>query len=295
MPRKKSLFIGCLNIVSHPHNPEQYLELFDLAAKQPSVKIGDHQYCRIRQLQPLDETDHMKGIRGKIFKHLKLGPDDDWLDTTTDAPASQEEVEDLLPDHLLPGLVQFDFVFYPNGHRLFFAMKNDKSKTMGPKIAEKIFQTIFSAVELVWENPIEINVHVETSHEGIEMLFAMHKVQTIEYEVALPNPDEGNNAQDKFKKRLEKQKIRKQHTKLQSAKDQSIEPDEETKAELNVAASNGYATAVGKKEDGTRDEVSTKNHPFKEKVEFDQPTQPYIDVLSRHAPRLLQSILGRFG
>lgn len=294
MPRKKSLHIGCLNIVSHPHETDQYLDLFYFAAKQPSVQIGDHQYCRIRQIHPISESNPRLGIRGKIFKHLKLSPDDEWLDANTDRPATPEEVEDILPDHLLPGLIQFDFVFYPEGHRLFFAMKNEKKKTISAKSGENIFKAVFGLVEHLWDEPIEIHVHVETSQEGVEKLFSMHHVKTIEYEVALPNPDEGNGAQDKFKKRLEKQNIRKQHTKLQSAKGQSITPDDETKTELNVAASNGFVTAIGSKEDGSKDEVSTKDHPFTQKVIYEQ-TLPFYDVLVRYTPRLLQSILDRFG
>lgn len=293
MPRKKSVDIGCLNIVSHPHSPEIYVQLFEAANKGASRPLAEHQYCRIRHVRAINNKNPLFGIKGKIFKHLQLTTEDEWLDDRTDDVAAETDVADIIPDHLLPGLVQFDFVFYPQGHRLFFAMKNEKGKSLSPRTAQKIVYATLTELEVTKKEGLDINVHVESSHEGLEQIFSLKSIQSIEFEVDLPNPDENNKAQAKYKKRLEKQNIKKKKTTLTASRGKSLTPDEGTKTELNVAASNGYVTGKGTQADGTKEEISTKEHPFKEKESYDQRwTIP--EVLVAKAPTFLKGILARF-
>lgn len=293
MPRKKTLDIGCLNIVSHPHTPETYIQLFEAANTAPSQRIAEHQYCRIRHVRAIDNDDPLNGIKGKIFKHIHLTADDEWLDDRTDEVAKTKEVADIIPDHLLPGLVQFDFVFYPNGHRLFFAMKNEKRKSLGPSSAQKMIHTTLTELKLTEKMGLDISVHVESSHEGLEQLLGMKSIQSIEFEVELPNPDENNRAQDKYKKRLEKQNIKKKKTALTAAQNKSLTPDKDTKTELHVAASNGYVKGKGFQQDGSKDEVSTKDHPFKERESYDAKWS-IPEILVFKTPNFLRIILARF-
>lgn len=289
--RKRSLEVCCINIVTHPHTKQSYIDLLKLSTELSSIQIGEHEFVRIRHFKNTEYGDD--AYRGVILKHLKITEDDNWLDDRTDSKADPSIVNNIIPEHLLPGLIEFEFVFYANNHRLFYTTKNIDGKSLSPNRAKNILELILNSA--IKENNIDckLYIHVETSKFGVEELFNLDVVQSIEYQITTPNPDDMTSLQAKLKQRLENQKIRQQTTKLTAEKGQSIEPDDITKSEVIVASSNGYAKTTGESYEGLVETKSTLDYPLIDKSKYSPKDFTLFQAMVKRSSVLLDEIINR--
>lgn len=292
MARNKTLEVGALNIVTHPHSPEKYVQLLkDAKATKKSVHVREHYYCRIGELVPIDKRDHTKGMRGHLYKHIQLDENEEWFNSRNNDVATEEDLKKVsIPNHLLPGLTAYDFIFYPKSHKLFYEALNEKRKALGARIALKAFSQLFNQPELKDEYG-DVQVYTETSKEALNLIFRIKSLNRVTYEITMPNPDDHKKTEQKIKERFKKANIITEHTTLKSIPGTSLNLDAETKQVLNVASNNGYVIGVGKDLLGKKEEHSTKDHPMKEKQEYDPQNQIHADVFSDKASDMNNAIL----
>lgn len=290
MPRMKVFEMGVINVVTHPHSEEQYVEIFERLSKQKiTAPAGEGHRCQIKLFHKTEShTGGVKTYSGQFcrFQHL-----DDWDNDNTGKPATAKDLEDLdIPDHLIPGMRRFEFVFFPNIHRLCYEVRNEHGKTMSPGSFSKWLTNLFDRAgeDLELE---EINIQPQVEHESIEEIFKIPNLQSLKYTNKLPNPDlSGNSADARIEKRLKEQNVREARHELKGTK---IAPDQQTKDEVEAAAHNGHVLARGKMDDNSPKTINTTDHPMKLRVEYTEQQQTRLDALKQYALTAFTTIKSR--
>lgn len=295
MPRLRSIKIGALNITIHPHSPEKYIQLFrDARRLRRSVRYKANHYAMLGSVRNIERDEFASGIYGLLYRHLDFEQDEPWLNIREEKPADEDDLESItIPEHLKPGLIMTRYVFFPTKHRLFYEMKNEENKHLGPTTAQKIFNTILNQECLVKEYG-EVTVVIEPSKEGLDKIFRIPKLERLSMEVCRPNADDLEEAERKLFKRLTRQNAQKEEVELIAEKGASLEPDDDTKMLARIAASNGKVYGKGKDENNNPLEESTIEHPWSDVVKFNPKIQDGLsaflqktkDVISTFTHRL---------
>jgi len=283
MGREKTIALGVLNIKTQPHSPENYLKLFKYLFKmKPLVKIRGADYGTPFSFHPIVRDEPLKGIIGTFFKYLEIDPSKPWLDLEKHEPIVNEEGDPIpqVSKHKRPNTKEIEFVFYPNGHRLFF-----NAKSITPSMAKKLLESLFCDENIKKKFGL-IDVEIETSIEAIEKILKIPKITKLEITFSRPNDDDLAEEEQRFIARMANQKARKIELKLTSDKVVGLIPDDQTKAMMNVAISNGDVTAEGYEGENKVSE-STVEHPFEHREKYDTALQTFSAAMINVSSNIL--------
>lgn len=284
MARKRTIRVAELNIAMHsPHSRERYVELFkDMFSRGSLAKTGTLHGSIIGSLHPEDKTDLSKGLNGELFRFVILDPNEPWFNTITrDVATASEAKEIVIPNHLLPHLQRIPFVFLPDKHRLWY-ISHDRKDRLAPSAAASIFQTLIDQTCKEHRYPT-VEVTPVPDEDVLERMLALHRLEKLSIELKRPNSDDGLNEEQRWQRKLEKQKARRMKLELVADGSESIKPDEETRGMAQAAAHNGKVTVIGRTKDGTKVEESTEKHPRVEPVTIDPENETIVGVLRRVA------------
>ena len=285
--------ISALNVVMpSPHNAQRYIDLFQRSYKRKHpVKIwGDYAgmlgSCRV------EEMNAQNIVIGDFYKFFDLNLDGQWLNTLEEKAAENTELAEIhIPTHLKPHFEIFPFIFFPNNHRLFF-ITTDQHDNFSPSSAQKLLIGVFDDLKLFREFG-EIEVIVEPSTETLEQIFSMPRLKKLYIEVTPPNPDDHEEAEQRLFEKMGIIGADKQTIELVSKKPLGLKPDPEIKTLAKIAQSNGKVSGHGEDNFGQTINVSTAEHPMKEKVEFNSTIQTRLEALKSKALDLLRNIIHR--
>lgn len=284
MSRTRTIKVATLNIAMHsPHSPERYVELLkDVFARGALAKTGTLHGSIIGSLTPEDAGDISKGLNGELFRFVILDPNEPWFNTRTrDVATATEAKEIVIPQHLLPHLRRIPFVFRPDVHKLWFVSR-DRKDSLGPATAASIFQTLFDQVGREKGYP-PVEVTPVPDEDALERMLALHTLEKLSIELKRPNSDDGQDEEQRWQKRLERQKAKRMKMELVAERSESITPDAETRGLARAAARNGKVSVIGRTEDGVKVEESTEMHPRIEPVTVDPDNETIVGVLRRIA------------
>lgn len=289
----RTITISALNVVMPaPHNAQRYIDLFKRAyrKKQPVRLRGDFAgmigSCRV------EELDGHEIIAGELFKFFDLQLDGQWFNTLEQKAAEEAELAEIhIPENLKPHFQIFPYIFFPNKHRLFFITKDQRDNFSSGQV-QKLLSVIFEDYSLVREFG-EIDVTVEPSTETLERIFNMPILKKITIEVTPPNPDDHEDAEVKLFKKMGILNADRQIIELSSKKHNGLSLTEDIKTLANIGSSNGVVSGRGEDEEGHTTDLSTAEHPMKEKIEFNPMIQSRTEALLTKAQDLLLRITRR--
>ncbi|MBC7201549.1 MAG: DUF4747 family protein, partial [Pseudomonas balearica] len=184
--RASKLYIASLNIVLHPHTPQKYIELLNtIFENKLDAKVrGDDALMLGSFYKVSDDTSKPKIYAGNIYKYLKLDAAEDWFNTLKMDAASREDVKNIqIPDHLKPHFKKFQYVFFPNKHRLYFVTRKT-GHNLSPLMLKRFFDSIAARAELA--NFGELTVTVQPEKGVTEELFKIGKISLIDLEIFKP-------------------------------------------------------------------------------------------------------------
>jgi hypothetical protein len=262
MPREIKFSYSVINITTHPHSPEGYIELFkDAFSEVPPVKqkyYGDS-YISLR-LNPNYGVYGQRGqksiLYGSIYKYTRIA-DGEWYDGHAGIPLKDEDKPEFDTDRYCPNLNEFPFVFFPQGHRLFFITSH-----RGERISTAYFANALDKLlnrDFLKEKYDEVIVNVETDSSGIEAIINMQRMERLDIDVSLPNGDDISEEEEAWRERLQEQGVTRIKETLKSQKNGRITPDKTTLGLMRLAQSNGYIEAQGV-QDGER--IKRKSSEF---------------------------------
>lgn len=235
--------ISVINITTQPHSPENYVKLFKKAFSQAPVKakyLGTENIS-LRDIVVTQDEDHLI-VTGDIYKFTQIS-DNDWYDAIKGCALSENDKPQLDTSRLFPNLTTFPFCFIANGHRLFFISKF-RHDSLSVQFLTKSLRSLLNTPELSEEFG-KVTVFAETSIQTLEEIEAIDVLQSLQIKVFLPNEDDPSYLEAEFVNRMKKQNARGISETLTAEKGQTIIPDNETKAHMKLALSNGTIIAKG--------------------------------------------------
>ncbi|MBU1215253.1 MAG: DUF4747 family protein [Gammaproteobacteria bacterium] len=287
MAKERKLVVSGLNIVTHPHSPEGYVELLKMAYRmKQSVSIRTTQRLMIGELRPLSKSQGMiGGMFGRIYRFDQIDPDAPWFNVERNDVATVDEMAAIaIPDDLKPNLMMFDFIFYPHGHKFYFTSKHNKS-TLSPQALVKLFSYLFTAAKIVHEfGKVELTVIPDRAQ--LNKILSIPRLTKLTIDVIRPNPDDNTDDEEEVFRRLHAQSARRITQVLTAEPHESIKPDNDTALLAKVAAHNGKVVAIGYTTRGQRIEESTVDKPWRELVKYDPNYQTEYDALAAYTSSL---------
>ncbi|WP_295548620.1 DUF4747 family protein [uncultured Pseudacidovorax sp.] len=275
----------------NPHSPDRYRSLMQRAyAIQKPIALGKLHGVMLGFLKASDaeRVEDADFLEGELFRFVKIDMSLPWFNAVTLREATEDEVTEIsIPEHLLPNLQRLQFVFNVKRHRLFYISK-DRDVTLGPGTAERFFQQLFDIVREGRVSFPPITVTAVPDSDSIDTILSIHKLKKLRIELSVPNPDDGEEDEERFRRRLEKQKARKQVTELYAESGKGLKPDQETISLARVAAENGFVRGEGNSEEGTKVIENTKNTPEVKIVKINEDAETTMQVLRRYAGELLR-------
>lgn len=289
MSRLSKLEIAVLNITTHPHSPERYLQLFENAfnLKKP-IKYRGPEYLLLGRHWAIEKDKPLAGIHGILFKYIDLDLKGAWLDLTQIEPIESEDGSPVIeiPEDLKPNCKATPFVFLPEGHRLFFFTFHEQ-KRFSPAFTAKALSKLFNRIELVNEFG-EVSVTTESSDETITQILNIPSLTSLKISVTLPNSDDLSDKKEAALARIKSQHAKRAMQEYTGRKHDGLKPDNETKALMELAQSNGYIKAEGYRNQ-TKITESTSKHPVLIPDRYDPkqnaPLTRLIEIAKAQLPR----------
>lgn len=290
--RERTYRVSAINIVLHPHSPKKYAEFWrDIFSSDDPVKVRGTSAVMIGSCSAVNGGDDEKGLTGVIYKFFKLDAAEPWFDTQKKSAADKGELRKIsIPDHLKPHLQEFSYVFYPEGHRLYFVSSRSGAQ-LSPKFLLSYLERVTERAEFGQFG--EIKLTVVPSEESIDQILSLSRLKSLYLDIHKPNPDDQKSAEALMQARLKKQNIKRSELTLTEASSKGIQPDDETKVLIRIAASNGEVRARGENKAGELVSLSTEKHPMQEVVDYDSNVQTERSSLQDFAARLHARIFRR--
>lgn len=282
MEISRRIEIRQINIAMHaPHSPKGYVALFqDAFHLRRIVTRGKADGYLLGSLYNVKSALDSNELHGEIYRFTHIDPDTPWFNTQTGKPADELDTEKIvLPENLQPNLERFPFVFRPKEHRFWYVSKDRKS-SLGPSVAESFLQKIFDEVSLRKGLP-SVEVTVTPDRAAVEEVLNIHRITRIIFEFKRPNIDDAGEIETRIMERMERQRINRINEVMTSTDPDGIEPDEQLKAEAEVAAHNGHVESYGYDAAGLPAAESTKNKPAKYTSLLNESIESIWNVLNR--------------
>lgn len=287
MARYRKISVGALNVTIQPkHSPSEYVKLIESAYKWAMQNQARGRFICIRKphaimitsVKPIDPEAPEHGFSGEIHRFIDLADARAWFNKGTGKALDDEEVRGLnIPGEVAPGHNSTRFFFDPRHHRIVFLHKGVDDWILSARSAQEIFSAFL--VNRGTEELGSINVEIEQGHEGLEQIMRLPMLTKLEIYVTRPNGDTLSKANRMFQDRLTKIGVNSEHRVLKAAKGESIDlaHDDESLVAAQAALSHGYVEAKGRREDGRRAEIATKDHPHYETREYnpEETVEPF--------------------
>lgn len=263
MPRRSTIQLAALNIVTHPHSTQLYADLFRDAFKinRKPIKLRGDQYGLVRSVFEIVEGKPELGLEGEIIRFMQIGADEPWFNLETTEQASDQDLKQIhIPDHLRPKMKSIRYVFLPKEHRLVFVASAGRN-TISPTMAQQLFRDSLNHPKLRDQQHPEAIVTVEQSHEALSEIFSIPFLKELRIQFHKPNHDEGDLTEKAIYEELDEQNIGSVLTDYKADHGESLKPNKRTKLLADLAKSNGHVEGKGKDADGKKVEIDTIDHP----------------------------------
>ncbi|OQY20098.1 MAG: hypothetical protein B6I36_02315 [Desulfobacteraceae bacterium 4572_35.1] len=289
MARDRKLKVGILNFKIQPHTHKKYADLMqEINDSNRIVKIHGSDSGTIYSLNQIDEKDPTNGFYGRIYRFMEIHKGQPWFDAANRKPIVDKKGNPIpqVAGEKKPNLKEYEFVFYPNGHRLFFDLR-----LFSPAVGKKFFDRLFSCEEIVKKYG-KVDVEIESSTEVIDRILKIPALTNLQISFTRPNSDDIGDLEADVLERMEEQHIRKFNQTLASPREDGVVPDAETIALMNVAISNGRVDARGYSGDEQVIE-STDPHPRTEQFSYNPDKTTALNALISHSASILSKLTSR--
>lgn len=287
MARKRSVTYTALNIRIHPHpSPTIYVDLFNyLNNNRRPVPLNNNIYLAINDLKPLNKKKPLDGFIGEIIKYN--GITDQWYNQKTGQKAQPEDLKEVnIPDYLKPNAKFFNFIFYPNDHKLVCEIK-DTDGSISAKMLLEFFENLFKSPNLL-EIFKTIEVNILPDLDAVDKILRLKYLKKLHLIILRPNADELAEMEAEIFEEMDSQNIGVYQKILEAQENESLDLNERTKEQTKVAATNGRVNYKAKDErTGLTVNKSTASTPLIERDKYDPDTTTPIEFLKKNASKIV--------
>lgn len=289
--RTSAIHIGALNIVLQPHTPIKYIELLQKINRfKFSALVRGDEALLLGSCRYIDPSNPLAGVRGDIYKFLKLDSNEAWFNTENMDVATEDEMANLnIPDNMKPHFKRFQYIFFPDKHRFYF-VSSKPSHSLSPNLVKRFFETVFLNEEFAEFGALTVTV--QPAINGLEELFSLKRISKLKMEIHRPNPDDLDDIEADVLERLNNMNAKTERIELFEASNEGLHPDRGIKQLAAVASSNGFVAAEGKDEDGLKQFLSTKDMPLHETAKYNPNLTSEFDALYDKVSTIHREITG---
>lgn len=281
--RLRILKVSALNLTSEPpFHSQRYIELFDFIFSLNPAPLGWFGHERLTLYRYSVQEDILSGYFGR---YTHIDPNSPWWDSDERRAIIDSEGHPVpqVREGIGPNFKEIPFCFFPKKHTLIFDIQN-----ITPHQFFKGFISLLSNKEIV-NRFGEISVTVLPREDALESILKIPNLIKIKFLLTIPNPDLLNALEKDFVERMERMGARLTEQRYISQTDKNIEPDDELISMMKLASKNGYVESTGKDSNGRQITKSTKQYPWKERVEYGEG-ESKINVIKRYAQHFLDSL-----
>ncbi|VVM80933.1 hypothetical protein PS682_02330 [Pseudomonas fluorescens] len=288
--RSSAIHIGALNLVLQPHTPLTYVTMLRKMARfKFEAQVHGDNALLLGSCRYLDPSNPLVGVRGEIYKFLKLDSTDAWFNTENMDEATEDEIAEInIPENLKPHFKKFQYIFFPNGHRFYF-VSSKSGQSLSSGLVKRFFETVFSREE--FSEFGTLNVTVQPDPNGLDELFSLQRISILKMEIDRPNPDDLEDVEAEILERLNRVNARREKIEFMEASNEGLRPDPYMRALAAVANDNGFVYAEGKGDDGLKKYLSTKNMPLHETAKYNPNLTSEFDALYDKVVEIHQEII----
>lgn len=259
--------------------PDDYRDLIRALyrAKQPIHVWGE----RAVFIQALYTPAGQTYATGVLASFTKLRLDDDWLNTSTGELATESDLASVsIPPHLLPHFRRYNFRFDLQDHKLAVetlsepASNHDRT-SLSPGLVERYLEQM---VELpaIEQKFGAVGITVLPSKATIAKILNWKHANKIELRIRPPNADD-DDLEAEIEKRMDEEGAARSERTITAKRNQPLKPSAYTKAEMRVAARNGFVKVEGI-EKGEKKSMSTQDRPLIETGMYDPDVQDHVSA-----------------
>lgn len=274
METEKRLQISALNIVTHPHSTNGYIQLLKFCRKKRIVGIVNK--ARHGYLGSLSQVSNASALmHGRVFFYKSINVHEPWLDIEQEDEADDSDL-DLIKEeakHLKPEFKRMQFVFDAKKHKLYFERFNEKGDSFSPLTVNRLFDSMLNHDELLGRFG-DVDVTTVPQEDALRKIFRIPSLRKLTISLTRPNPDDLHDHEQAVMDKLYNQNLSREQRILTKARGaETIEPDDDTKILAEIAKNNGYVQGDGRDNAGQAVKESTKEHPKEESEYYTEPSQ----------------------
>lgn len=248
--KTKQLRLRFYNVVIHPaskHEPQFYIDLYEKVFKQTrTYDIGNGKRTKMRSFSKSAEMIH-----GTLINYTTLD-NDNWYNESSDEVVTHET-----EPNIYPNAKEWDFFFYPEKHRMAVVIKQGVSWSQFENYFNKAFADACDALGYD-----EVKLTQETSQEGIDEIFALESIESLEVEISYSNNDINDITAAAIDDEFKNSNVSTIKTKVTGVKGNPLTliADKYLGALVKLSKHNGYAKATGKVGHRVK-KVNTRDYP----------------------------------
>lgn len=244
-----------LNIAASPHPEGVYVRLLEQAATK-QVKYWGDRFATISAPREREEGFW----QGRILTWDNIDFREPGIDTGSLTEVDVSGFGDTLPPNIGFNGRVFLYTLRVRDHRVFVETLNELGKTLSPRQAGKIFDSLLNEPNQPRESPI-VSVTVIPDENALKQILAIDQLKKLRIHLVRPNADDVGDEADEVLQELVEQGAKSQDILLTAAAGEGLKPNEHTLAQASVAEINGYVDGNGREADGTRVAYSTRQYP----------------------------------
>ncbi len=281
MARPKTYKLGAINISIEKHHANSYKDLFEeIFSKKLEIKLRGSSYAEPKSYKQDDGV-----LIGSIFKYVNIDPNKPWLDKNQGKEIVDEEGNPIpqTEPNLSPNCTEVHFIFNLKHHRLIFI-----SDEISPNTINDFFNKTFERLGI----SMQVSSTIEQSMEQLEDILNIPYLRRLDIFVNIPNPDDYDGLDHQLEARLKRINASSVEETYRSKND-NLKPDEETKAMMKLATSNGSVYATGTDENFEKINLSTEDKPMLFNITYNHESETFWDKFKSGSALFLEEILGK--
>ncbi len=292
--RLRTVSIGALNLTMHPHPNGAYIDLLGMAKRSKgSIVLYGKSCARIGVFAPLNEAEPFGPHYGEIHRYINIDVEGNWYDTERGKQADDDDVKKVsIPANLKPEYEPFRFVFFPDGHRLFYEIRAHKVGPLSPAHVQKLLVALFRNERIVSKYG-KVDVTIEPAADTVERILAMPVLRKLRIEVNRPNTDDFSDFEREVFERLEAESAQTIQESIVAQRETSLTPTIRTRALCRIAASNGEVEGEGRDSNNKTLRVRTTDYPWTETTQYRSSVTNERDAFLNKSSEMMTSLMRR--
>ncbi len=288
--RTSAIHISALNLVLQPHTPIRYVEMLRrMAAGKFDAKIRGDDALLLGSCRYLNRDNPLEGVRGELYKFLKLDAAEAWFNMRDMDEATEDDVAELvIPEYLKPHFKRFQYIFFPQGHRFYFISKKTRHN-LSPGLVKNFFLSVFSRSEFAEYGQLTITVQPDPN--SLDFMLSLRRISKLKLEIERPNPDDHEGLEEDILERLNEINAKAQRIEFLEANNAGLIVNDEIRTLASVAEGNGYVAVEGKDEDNIKQYLSTKDMPLHVTTRYNPNLMSEFDAFYEKVEEVNREIL----